>query len=309
MFRFRRILCPVDFFPASVRAFRCAVGLAAKYKAAIHVLHTVPPVITAAYGAMISAEEITSDLQKDAKQRLEKLRAEAEAAGVSIMIETRVGDVDLQTRRAIRSGRPDLVVMGTHGRRGIERWIIGSVTERMIRHCPVPLLVVGPHGSGPVPSFGFRRILVVTDFSEGTPAALSYAFSIAREHAARVSLLHVVSDATADVTGNYREALLQGVEAKLQALVPRAGVNRRNVDVLAVTGSPSKIIPRILKRGKHDLLVMNIHGKRLIERALIGSTAERVVRTVATRCPILLIPPAKQKRALQASRRGRVEKG
>src|ERR1044072_414869 len=115
-----------------MRAFQCALGLAAKYKGSIHVFHAIPPVITAAYGATISAAEITSDLQKDSKSQLQKLKARAEAATVSITTEVRVGDVDLETRHAIEVRRPDLVIMGTHGRRGFERLVIGSVTERMI---------------------------------------------------------------------------------------------------------------------------------------------------------------------------------
>lgn len=311
MFRFRKILCPLDFFPTSIRAFQCALGLALKYKASIHVLHAIPPIITAAYGATFSAAEMTSDLEKDSRGRLQKLKLQAEAANASITTEVKVGDIDLQIRRAIETRGPDLVIMGTHGRRGFERLIIGSVTERMIRYCPVPLLVIGPHGTRPVPSFDFHRLLVTTDFSDGTSVALGNAFSIAREHGSRVTLLHVVDDVAADLSGKYREPLLRGVEEKLKALVPKAGINPHDVDVQVTTGSPFRVIPRILKHGKFDLLVMNIHGKTLVERALIGSTAERVVRAVSTSCPVLLIPPAplKRKRALQRSRHGRVPKG
>lgn len=296
MFRFRRILCPLDFFPGSMSAFQFALGLATKWKAAIHVLHAIPPVITSAYGATVGAAEFEADLQRDSRLRLRKLEAEAQAANVSITTEARVGSVDLQLRRAIKVKRPDLVIMGTHGRRGFERLVLGSVTERMLRHCPVPLLVIGPRGRRSVVSFGFRRILITTDFSEGTAVALANAIAIARENNAKVTLIHVVDDAIAAVSGEYREALLTGVEEKLKALVPKAGTNRRDIEFQVATGSPFRVIPRILKRGKYDLLVMNIHGKTLVERALIGSTAERVVRAVSGSCPILLIPLPTTKR-------------
>jgi len=181
MFRFRKILCPVDFFPASIRAFHGALGLAEKYKASLHVMHAIPPVFTGAYDVPIGSAELVAALEKDSRRRLERLKA---------------------------------------------------------------------------------------------------------------------------VSGKYRESLLLGVEEKLKALVAKAGVKQLQIDAQVATGRPFRVIPGILQRGKYDLLVMNIHGKTLLDRALIGSTAERVVRAVSNRCPVLLIPPS----ASAASRNGRTKK-
>jgi len=213
-------------------------------------------------------------------------------AGVRSEISICVGDVYDEIKRAIEMEKPELVVMGTHGRRGVERWFMGSTTEKLMRHSPVPLLTISASGELP-PAQRFRRIVVTTDFSEGTPDALAHAFSVAQENEAEITLLHVVHDIAADVSGKYRESILKGVEKQLQNLIPAEARNWCEVNTRVETGVPYRIILRTLEDEKVDLLVMNIHGKGMLDRALLGSTAERVVR--AASCPVMLIPPMKRK--------------
>jgi nucleotide-binding universal stress UspA family protein len=106
-------------------------------------------------------------------------------------------------------------------------------------------------------------------------------------------LLHVVHDATADVSGKYRDSLIKGVDKQLQDLIPAEARNWCDVVTCVQTGVPYRMILRTLEDEKVDLLVMNIHGKGMLDRALLGSTAERVVR--AASCPVMLIPPMKRK--------------
>jgi nucleotide-binding universal stress UspA family protein len=288
MVRFQKILCPVDFFQPSTHAFNYALRIAANYGASVHALHVVAPVIPAAYGAPFSVEDLTADLEKESRRLLEKLKTGARNNRVSITTEIKLGDIDLEIRRSVEEQKADLVAMGTHGRRGFERLVIGSVTERMIRHCPVPLITVGPGRKGTAPP-DIRRILVTTDFSAGTPDAMSYALSIAKESQAKVTLLHVVHDIAVDITSKYREPLLRGIETELQKLVPEDALDE--VKTRIEVGVPYEFIPNFLRTEKFDLLVMNIHGKSLLDRALVGSTAERTVRAAADICPVLLIPP------------------
>jgi nucleotide-binding universal stress UspA family protein len=102
-------------------------------------------------------------------------------------------------------------------------------------------------------------------------------------------LLHVVHDAAADVSGKYRESLVQGVQKQLDDLVPADAKAWCDVSTDVEIGVPYRIIMRTLEDEKIDLLVMNIHGKGMLDRALLGSTAERVVRVAP--CPVMLIPP------------------
>jgi nucleotide-binding universal stress UspA family protein len=292
---FQKILCPVDFFKTSNRAFEYGLKLASHYGANLHVLHAVSVVIPAAYGAPITAEDMTSDLEKESKRQLAGLKARAAKAGVTATTEVSIGDVDVQILRVIKKQKADLVVMGSHGRRGFERLILGSTTERMIRVSPVPILIVGLTKGGRVAPPAFRRILMTTDFSAGTSSAAAAALSVAQECQAKVTLLHVVNDLAADVSAKYMEPLLRGVSEELNKLVPNDARDWCDVTVQVETGVPHELIPKILKQGKYDLLVMNIHGKSLLDRALLGSTAERTLRAATETCPVLLIPPPAEK--------------
>ena len=292
MITINKILCPVDFFPASDAAANYAAGLAANYGATVHLLHVIAPILPTTYDYAIDTVGILKSLEKSARDEMNLLAARMGDAGVRSEISICVGDVYDEIKRAIEMEKPELVVMGTHGRRGVERWFMGSTTEKLMRHSPVPLLTISASGELP-PAQRFRRIVVTTDFSEGTPDALAHAFSVAQENEAEITLLHVVHDIAADVSGKYRESILKGVEKQLQNLIPAEARNWCEVNTRVETGVPYRIILRTLEDEKVDLLVMNIHGKGMLDRALLGSTAERVVR--AASCPVMLIPPMKRK--------------
>jgi nucleotide-binding universal stress UspA family protein len=292
MITIKKILCPIDFFPASDAAVNYATGLAENYDAAIHLVHVVTPVASSIYEYAIDIAEIMKSLEERSAQEMNKLAAKVKEAGVAVETELCLGDVYDEIRRTIDVAKPDLVVMGTHGRRGVERWFMGSTTEKLLRHSPVPLVTISAAGekSG---APRFRRILVTTDFSDGTPDALAHAFSVAQENESEVTLLHVVHDVSADVSGKYRNSLIEGVRNQLASLVPAEARNWCDVVTRVEIGEPYRTILRTLENEKFDLLVMNIHGKGMLDRALLGSTAERVVR--AASCPVMLIPPMKRK--------------
>jgi nucleotide-binding universal stress UspA family protein len=293
MINIKTILCPVDFFPASDAAARYAAGLAANYDATVHYLHVMTPMPTGTYEYMIDTTDILKSLEESSMQGMKEIVARAKAAGTVAETELRVGDVYDEIKRTIEVERPDLIVMGTHGRRGVERWFMGSTTEKLLRHSPVPIVTISASGEKAVNGPRFGRILVTTDFSEGTADALAYAFSVAQENESEVTLLHVVHDISADLSGKYRDPLLDGVRKQLDEMVPAEARNWCNIVTRVETGVPYRIILRTIEDERPDLVVMNIHGKGMLDRALLGSTAERVVR--AASCPVMMIPPMKRK--------------
>jgi len=290
MISIKKILCPVDFFPAAEMAVNYATGLAAHYEAKVHLLHVVNAVIPAQEFA-VNTGELMKVMEDNAREEMATLVTKVTAERIPVDSEVRVGDVHDEIKRAIDVLKPDLVVMGTHGRRGPERWFLGSTTERLLRHSPVPLLTIRA-SEEPITEPRFQRILVTTDFSEGTTDTLRYAFSMAQEHDSRITLLHVISDVSADLSGKYRDALAKGIAHGLEDLVPAEARNWCDVATSVKTGMPYQVILNTLEDEKIDLLVMNIHGKGRLDRALLGSTAERVVR--AARCPVMLIPPLRE---------------
>jgi nucleotide-binding universal stress UspA family protein len=293
MITIKKILCPVDFFPASDAAVQYAAGLAANYDASLHLLHVITPIAAGAYEYALNTAEIVKSLQESSGREMNRLAAKVKETGITAETELVVGDVYDDIKRAIEFLKPDLIVMGTHGRRGVQRWFMGSTTEKLLRHSPVPIVTISEAGEKAFNRLRFRRILVTTDFSDGTPDALSYAFSVAQENESQVSLLHVLHDVSAELSGRYRDSLINGVRKQLDDMVPAEARNWCDIVTRVETGVPYRIILRTIEDERPDLLVMNIHGKGMLDRALLGSTAERVVR--AASCPVMMIPPMRRK--------------
>jgi len=288
MLRIENILCPVDFFPASARAVDYAAALAKNYGAQLMLMHVVSPIISAAYEVPLNVEEVIQSMTETAKVEIERMAERPRKAGVLVKTIVRTGDVDFQIQEQVAANKPDLLVMGTHGRKTLERWFMGSHTERLLRHLPIPILTIGPGKKTMAPP-AIRRILVTTDFSDGTPDAMRYAFSVAQECQSKVTLLHVLNEMSVDIAPRYRDSLIRSIRGQLEGLVPNEARNWCEVSTCVQSGMPVPAILKALKRERVDLLVMNIHGKGMLDRALLGSTAERVVRGAGI--PILLIPP------------------
>jgi nucleotide-binding universal stress UspA family protein len=303
MITIKTILCPVDFFGASDTAVRYATGLARTYDAKIHLLHAVEPIISTDYDYPLNVNAVIKSMKQSSDREMKKLVAKVKESRVVVEGKVRFGNVHDQIMRAIAVLKPDLVVMGTHGHRGLDRWFMGSTTEGLLRHSPVPLLTITTPKKMSATKPHFRHILVTTDFSDGTTDALAYAFSMAQKNESRITLLHVIHDIAADVSGKYRDPLVKGIGKQLEELVPAEAWNTCKVATRVETGMPYQVILRILEKEKIDLLVMNIHGKGMLERALLGSTAERVVR--AAKCPVMLIPPMKKAKPARKPRPSR----
>jgi nucleotide-binding universal stress UspA family protein len=292
MARIQSILCPVDFFPASLQAVDYAIGLARNCSAKLHLLHVVSPVLYNDEDYPLRLSDLVESLEKESGLQLNKLKDKARAAGVAVAAATRTGDVKNEILSSIRKVKADVLVMGTHGRRGLEKWFLGSVTERMLRRSPIPVLTV--HGSRkpikgvPLPG----RILVTTDFSEGTAQALNYAFLLARSNRSHVILMHVLEEMRALTSEQYRDELAKRLNADLRKLIPADARKWCDIETRIESGTAYYTILKILKKEKINLLVMNTHGKGMLDRAVLGSTSERVVRSA--KCPVFLVPPRRQ---------------
>jgi nucleotide-binding universal stress UspA family protein len=289
MITINKILCPVDFFPASDAALSYATGLASNYGAKLHLLHVVAPLLQSAYEFQMAAVDVVKAAKENAILEMKKRQMTVHNAGVGVEMEVRLGDVYDSIERAIKIVRPELIVMGTHGRHGVERWFMGSTTEKLLRHSPVPLVTISNVPEKSIASAQFRRILVATDFSAGSADALAYAFSVAEENESRITMLHVLPAFAKELMGRNREDVVHAVHNKLNEFVPAEARTWCDVVTQVEAGVPYQIILDMIRDEAIDLLVMNIHGKGIIDRVLIGSNAEPVVRAAA--CPVMLIPP------------------
>jgi nucleotide-binding universal stress UspA family protein len=215
-------------------------------------------------------------------------------------IVVKAGDVRQELLGTIDEKEIDLVVMGSRGRSYFERMLLGSVTERILRKVHVPILTVSHldpekeiHRAGPVP---LQRIVYATDLVEGSEAGLSFSLRLARGLDAHLTVVHVLQ--TLDTafpsveTGGYMpdyaaEARAQAAErmSKLVALVSDGSVP---VTTVLEDGVPYEVINRVAVQDNADLVVINLQGKGRLERALLGTTAERVIRTATV--PVLSLP-------------------
>jgi len=125
MSRITKILCPVDFLPASDAAVHCAANLAAKYGATIHLLHVITPIAANTCDHVVDTIDIMKSIQESTMREMHNLVAKLKQGGVVAESEVRIGDVDDEIQQAIAVIKPDLVLMGRYGRTGIERLFAG----------------------------------------------------------------------------------------------------------------------------------------------------------------------------------------
>jgi nucleotide-binding universal stress UspA family protein len=148
--RFRRILFATDFSPASRAAFRVAVQLARRERGRLVIVHVLPSVVSLGVETYVSArmyEEMETSARRWAQKRLDSLVEQARRSRVAARTVLLAGAADEEVSRAAAKERADLIVIGTHGRTGLERVFMGSVAARIIGTAPCPVLTVRPRRS------------------------------------------------------------------------------------------------------------------------------------------------------------------
>ena len=300
--RINRILCPVDFSDFSRRALDYAVAVARWYAARITALYVHPigiPSAAMAPGAPMVIEPVVLSAV-DRGLLLKELHAfvDAErAAGVGIDVELTEGNVWREVAARADAGPADLLVLGTHGRTGFERLVLGSVTEKLLRkvRCPVLTVPAAAPAAVPVAPAVFTRIVCGTDFSEASLRALEWALSLAQEADASLTLVHALDfSGFPGVDGmpvlpqdDYRLSYERWAAERMKAIVPQAVREYCRIDEIVATGRPHQQLLQIAAERESDLIVLGSAGHGPIERAFIGSTVQHVVR--AARCPVLTV--------------------
>jgi nucleotide-binding universal stress UspA family protein len=288
---FTHILVPVDFSKASQKAMHYGVVLALKCQAKLTAAHIVPSSPALIYPFPIETYEFEKKAVAEARRTLPEEIPAAYRERLNTQVVVKVGDVRDELLGIIRNEKVDLVIMGTHGRRNLGRFILGSTTESMLRQVPVPVLTVSESGAAQqadspfdVP---FRRILYATDLAEATAAGVHYCVQLARVFGAHLTLLNVMDlhDAVALDSEADIHARLMG---RLHKEVGKEHCDDLNIATEVVKGVAHKEIPRYAEDNTADLIVINLQSKGLLDRALLGSTAERVIRS--SRIPVLSIP-------------------
>lgn len=300
---FERILVPTDFSGFSTRALRHALGLARRFNSRLKVVH----VIQAAYpvGEAMQAGapwNLFDEARSAAEVDLRAFMASAREAGIEYEMEIREGSSWREILASAREMNADLVVMGTHGRTGAERFLLGSVAEKLVHRLSCPVMTVR-HEEGRVwetPGL-VRRILCATDFSDNSDRAFQLALALSASLGARVTLLHAMEHLPDLGAARYRmvvpdvEPLLKEIERATAERLAKTVDTLRNgfvdVDVTARLGAGRayKEIIRAADDEKADLIVIGAQGHGVVEHLLSGSNAQHVIR--GANCAVLTVRP------------------
>ena len=302
MIAIRRILCPVDFSAHSKRALDHALAIARWYESTVTVLHVSPVMPVAAYvsgSGMPAHTTLTPEARDALTQSL--CRFAGQDAGAAARLEFEIaegGTADSILARA--SALPaDLLVLGTHGRSGFERWVLGSVAERVLRLASCPVLTV-PQAAGDATPVLFQRIVCAIDFSDCSIYALDYATSLAEQADAQLTVIHVI-ELPPDIPREVHETVLAGPgslseyiawgEEMCRGRLDDAVADRVSasvtVDKVLTAGKPYREILRFAAEHGADLLVLGVHGRGALDRLFFGSTTQHLVRQAS--CPVLTL--------------------
>jgi nucleotide-binding universal stress UspA family protein len=294
MTRISNVLVPIDFSETSKKAMFYAAHLASMFTAKLTAAHIIPDFNAFNYSYPFAGDP--AEFEAKALAETKRLLPEEIPANYRDQLHTQTiakcGDIREELLGIVTDEKVDLVVMGTHGRRSLARHLLGSVTEGLLRRVPVPILTIShrgtqQHADSPF-TVPFRRILYATDLSEeGLSGGLHYCTDLARTLGARLTLLHVMH--LPETPAFDDEATLQAQRmGDLHKAVQREHGEDLHVTTEVLRGTPHREILKYAESAETDLIVINLQSKGLLERTLLGSTAERVIRSA--HIPVLSIP-------------------
>jgi nucleotide-binding universal stress UspA family protein len=295
--KFKQVLCPVDLSDSSAGVLACAIAFTRWYDAQLTLL-TVVPTFDAVQVRSGLGDPVRFAQPVPREEILAAQRQALDAAGgtaINATLSALDGEpVAMIVDQAV--GIPaDLIVIGTHGRRGFDRLLLGSVAEKVLRKAPCPILTVPPHASVTTPAaVTFRRLLCPMDFSPSALQALGFAVDLARQGQGVVTVLHVIEWLAEDEPHasphfsvvEYREHLVESARARLRTLIADAQPECTTEGVVVV-GRAHRQIVQTAVANQTDLIVMGAQGRGGVSLALFGSTTQQVVRMAE--CPVLTV--------------------
>lgn len=289
-------IVPIDFSKPSIAALGWAEELAKRGPSRLIAVHAVEPT------PLGESVELVAMLEARGLERLHDACARAVSAGIEVVRECRIGEPSIVIEDVARRTPRAFIVMGNRGLGPIRRAFLGSIADRVLRHAECPVLVVRENDEPPARP----RILVATDFTRDADAAVEAArmLSLRAREQPRVALLHVVLPPQvieaaevplmpqSDIAGDEEDAReqLAGIAAEFRRLGAETTVEVARGDVFRAVAERADEIHA-------DVVALGRHGASILERLLVGSTAERVLHRA--KCAVLT---ARAAAAVSASR-------
>ena len=276
---FKNILFLTDFSEASETALAYARGIARHFNAQVYPAHASDPIIL----TETPATDILDEIEENARQQLALLARKNALTGVPLFVRS---GIEAAVPRWIDEHGIDLIVMGTHGRRGLKHFLLGSVAETILRSATCPVLTVGPHVTlRPYQDFKAEKILVPTDLGPHAAFATQYALSVAQENRAQISFVHVVPLEAA--FQHDRQPVLDAAFKKLQRLIPDDATQWCEPELKVEIGDPEKELLGYAETERPDLIVLGLPAsKKFNGHFRIGVTYNIVA---SAPCPVLTV--------------------
>jgi nucleotide-binding universal stress UspA family protein len=292
--KIKLILCPIDFSEFSVSAYQHALSVAEHYQAKLVAQHIVelwrhPSADFAASAGLY--EEFCQALRESGKEQLQEFVKKHTHDEIQPELLVQVGVAADSILSFAQSQETDVIVMGTHGRRGLDRLMLGSVTDRVMRTAPCPVLAASKPSHDSVAAGKERghvhhlsRILFCADFSENSDRALEYAISATAEYDAELTLLHVLEG----VTGPTKtEEAMAATAERLDKLIPPERRKTLKIKTAVRIGKPYAQVIQLALETQIDLVIMGVRGRGALDVAVFGSTTYRVMQLGS--CPVLAV--------------------
>ena len=276
---FKNILCLTDFSEASEAALAYASGFAKHFKARLYPAHACNPEIV----AETTTATVFDKILENSRQRLEKLAYDNKITGPVLFSH---GPVENAFPGWIEQHGIDLVVVGTHGRRGLQRLLLGSTAEFIFRNATCPVLTVGPHVAlRPYNGFIAENVLFPTDLGAHATFAASYAISFAHASRGRLTVMHVVPLETA--FQRDRVDLIAAATAKLHELIPADAGLWCAPEVVVEVGDPVLELQGYAGRERPDLIVLGLPRKKEFSAHFRTGVTYKLVSSAP--CPVLTV--------------------
>ncbi len=296
----KNILFCTDFSPRSELALPYAVAIARRFGSQLHLVHVLSETnLLMMSGGVdyVSMGTIYEDARAEATEQLETIAQRIE--GVPHRCYVRHGLIWSNLADIIAEHEIDLLVVGTHGRTGLGKLLLGSVAEDILRHAPCPVLTVGPKVSGharlpavsehgrdlaPV-DLELRQIVFATNFGKNAALAAGDAAALAQEFHARLTLMHVLEDYT---HLGRNQAPIEDSANRLRDLIPRNSPLQYVPDTLIEFGNPPEQILKVAAEREADMIVLGAHSSSQVGGTHLPWTAAHHVIAQA-HCPVLTI--------------------
>lgn len=287
---FRKILCATDFSPGADHALRVAIRLANDTGAELVLAHAWHIPAIAFSGETPYVPELIDEMVSDSERELEKVKKHALELGAKRLTTVFANGLPWDRLCSLAKEDPaiDLIVMGTHGRTGFRRLLLGSVAEKVIRHAPCSVLAVRGGRDG---TKVFQHILCPVDFSESSRYAVELASKLATADGFGITLFHAF-DLPVRFSAELPPDVIETVDRKAAARLEELAAELRRQVKVPVTlrtriGSPGAQAISVLEHEvTYDLACVGTHGRTGLSRALLGSVAEKIVRHAP--CPVLV---------------------